>query len=90
MTTYVPQTIDTSHVTLNPDLEQLVERLAGNKHDHWARQRRVSNPLKLTRNTSWIAMLFTSQRAERQVVCTVSSRAKILSAVVEHKSGLRA
>jgi hypothetical protein len=39
MTTYVPHTIDTSHVALSRDLEQLVERLAENNHDHWARQR---------------------------------------------------
>ena len=39
MTTYTPATIDTSHVSLSPDLEELVERLAQNNHDHWARKR---------------------------------------------------
>ena len=37
--TYTPETIDTSQVTLAPDLERLVEKLARNNHDHWARQR---------------------------------------------------
>ena len=39
MATYTPETIDTSNVRLSPDLEQLVERLAQNNHDHWARKR---------------------------------------------------
>ena len=39
MTTYTPKTIDTSHVKLTPDVEELVERLAENNHDNWARQR---------------------------------------------------
>lgn len=39
MKTYTPNTIDTSHVKLDPDLEQLIERLAENTHDHWARKR---------------------------------------------------
>jgi RyR domain len=39
MTTYKPQTLDTSHVALAPDLEQLVEQLAHNNHDHWAQKR---------------------------------------------------
>ena len=39
MTTYSPVTIETSHVNLSPDLEDLVERLAQNNHDHWARKR---------------------------------------------------
>jgi RyR domain len=39
VTTYTPATIDTSHVILSPDLEELVERLAQNNHDHWARKR---------------------------------------------------
>ena len=39
MTTYIPQTIDTSHVTLSSDLQELVERLAQNNHDNWARRR---------------------------------------------------
>jgi hypothetical protein len=39
MTKYIPETIDTSHVTLGSDLEELVEKLARNNHDHWARKR---------------------------------------------------
>ena len=39
MATYTPKTIDTSHVGLSPDLEALVERLAQNNHDHWAKNR---------------------------------------------------
>lgn len=39
MTTYTPETIDTSHIRLASDLEELVERLARNNHDHWARKR---------------------------------------------------
>jgi hypothetical protein len=39
VTTYTPQTIDTSHIKLSSDLEKLVERLAQNNHDHWARKR---------------------------------------------------
>jgi hypothetical protein len=39
MATYTPETIDTSHVRLTPDLEELVEKLARNNHDHWARKR---------------------------------------------------
>lgn len=39
MTTYTPETIDTSHVSLGSDLKELVERLAQNNHDHWARKR---------------------------------------------------
>lgn len=39
MTTYIPETIDTLRVNLSPDLEELVERLAQNNHDHWARKR---------------------------------------------------
>ena len=39
VTTYNPITIDTSHVNLSPDLLDLVERLAQNNHDHWARKR---------------------------------------------------
>jgi hypothetical protein len=39
MATYVPETIDTSHVKLGPDLEKLVEQLARNNHDHWAQGR---------------------------------------------------
>ncbi len=39
MPTYTPVTIDTSRVTLSPDLQDLVEKLAQNSHDHWARKR---------------------------------------------------
>ncbi len=39
MTTYRPRTIDTSHVQLPADLEELVERLTENYHDHWAQKR---------------------------------------------------
>lgn len=39
MTTYTPKTIDTSHIKLSPDLEELVEHLAQNNHDHWAQKR---------------------------------------------------
>ncbi len=39
MATYTPKTIDTSHITLAPGLEELVEKLAQNNHDHWARKR---------------------------------------------------
>jgi len=37
--TYTPSTIDTSYIDLPPDLADLVERLAQNNHDHWARKR---------------------------------------------------
>jgi hypothetical protein len=37
--TYTPKTIDTLRINLGPDLEELVERLAENNHDHWARKR---------------------------------------------------
>jgi ryanodine receptor 2 len=36
---YIPETIDTSHVRLTSDIEELVERLAQNNHDHWAKKR---------------------------------------------------
>jgi hypothetical protein len=36
---YDPKTIDTSHVMLSSDLEELIERLAQNNHDHWACKR---------------------------------------------------
>ena len=39
MTLYVPTPISTVGFTLPPDLELLVELLAENNHDHWARQR---------------------------------------------------
>jgi ryanodine receptor 2 len=39
LATYTPKTIDTSHIRLPPGLEELVEKLAQNNHDHWARKR---------------------------------------------------
>jgi RyR domain-containing protein len=39
VTTYTPKTIDTSKIELTSDLEGLVETLAQNNHDHWARKR---------------------------------------------------
>ena len=39
MTTYTPETIDTSRIKLDSDLEELVEQLAQNNHDHWAQKR---------------------------------------------------
>jgi hypothetical protein len=36
---YMPEPIDTSHVDFDPDLEELVEKLAENNHDHWALKR---------------------------------------------------
>ena len=36
---YQPEPIDTSCVTLTPEILDLTERLAENAHDHWARQR---------------------------------------------------
>ena len=39
MGTYEPQTIDTSHIELSTDLQELIERLAENNHNHWARKR---------------------------------------------------
>jgi hypothetical protein len=39
MATYAPETIDTSHVELPADLTDLIEQLARNNHDHWARKR---------------------------------------------------
>ena len=38
-TTYTPEPIDTLRINLSPDLQELVERLAQNDHDHWARTR---------------------------------------------------
>jgi ryanodine receptor 2 len=35
----VPQPIDTSRVRLPPEIAGLLEALARNAHDHWARQR---------------------------------------------------
>jgi hypothetical protein len=40
--TYVPRPIDTSHVSLPPELEPLVEKLAASNHDNWA-QGRISD-----------------------------------------------
>ena len=39
MTKYTPRPIPTEGVTLPPELSALVERLAENNHNHWARQR---------------------------------------------------
>ena len=39
MTMYTPKPISTEGVTLPPELGALVEQLAENNHDHWARQR---------------------------------------------------
>jgi hypothetical protein len=37
--TYTPETIETSKIILTSDVEKLVEKLAQNNHDHWARKR---------------------------------------------------
>ena len=39
MTTYTPTPISTEAVTLPQELEELVEQLAQNIHEHWAQQR---------------------------------------------------
>lgn len=39
MKNYTPKTIDTSRIELPRGLEELIEVLAQNNHDHWARQR---------------------------------------------------
>ncbi|MBZ5689586.1 MAG: Ryanodine receptor Ryr [Acidobacteriia bacterium] len=39
MATYVPRTINTLHISLSSDLQELLERLAQNNHDHWAQKR---------------------------------------------------
>ena len=39
MTTYAPTPISTQAVTLPQELDELVEQLAENIHDHWANQR---------------------------------------------------
>ena len=39
MTQYIPTPISTEGVTLLPELDALVELLAENNHDQWARQR---------------------------------------------------
>lgn len=36
---YKPQPVDTSSVTLSPDIIDLTERLAKNTHDVWAQER---------------------------------------------------
>lgn len=38
-TEYNPQPVDVSDITLPPELDELVEALAGNVHDTWARGR---------------------------------------------------
>ena len=37
--TYEPKPIDTSHIALTTEIEELTELLARNTHDNWARQR---------------------------------------------------
>jgi len=39
MKTYQPKPIDTSSVKLSEDLMELIEMLASNTHDHWAKLR---------------------------------------------------
>lgn len=39
MPTYTPKPLDTSHIQLDPSLTELLERLAENTHDVWAKQR---------------------------------------------------
>ena len=39
MATYTPKTIDASQISLGSGLEDLVEKLAQNNHDHWAQKR---------------------------------------------------
>lgn len=39
MKTYIPNTLDTSRTKLPDSLADLVEQLAENNHDHWARKR---------------------------------------------------
>lgn len=39
MEPYIPHPIDTSDVTLSPDLLSLVEQLAKNVHENWAKER---------------------------------------------------
>src|SRR4051812_40736363 len=38
-TPYTPQPIDTSRITLTPEILALTERLAENNHDMWAKRR---------------------------------------------------
>ena len=38
-TTYTPRPTDTSDIQLSPELTTLLEKLAENTHDTWARQR---------------------------------------------------
>ncbi len=37
--TYLPKPIDTSHVSLSPELAALIEKLARNTHEVWAQKR---------------------------------------------------
>ena len=37
--TYLPKPIDTSHVSLSPELETLIQELARNTHEVWAQKR---------------------------------------------------
>ncbi len=39
MTTYTPKNLDTLRIELPDFLTELVEQLAENNHDHWARKR---------------------------------------------------
>jgi hypothetical protein len=39
MTSYIPQPIDTSHVRLTEAQRRLIEQLASNDHDVWAKKR---------------------------------------------------
>jgi hypothetical protein len=39
--TYKPRPIDTSHVTLTPEVRELTEQLAENAHDVWAVKRKA-------------------------------------------------
>lgn len=36
---YIPAPVDTSHVSLTPEMQELIEILAKNAHDVWAVQR---------------------------------------------------
>jgi RyR domain len=37
--TYLPKPIDTSHVSLSPELAALIDKLARNTHEVWAQKR---------------------------------------------------
>lgn len=39
MSRYEPKPIETGHVNIDPRMQDLVEKLAENAHDNWARQR---------------------------------------------------